>query len=482
MAEVRHKKFNRGEILGFYQQVLGQYRTFKLVSTKLQATHKLVWLMAFILFGHSAFSTELSLETRHFLDEDLEPYLEIQFRVPSESIEFTQNENGKWQGAVKIDIKVTSGKEQLLLESYDLFSPELENLEYRFDLIDIKRIRVKSGVVKAVVRATDYITGESDTKARELIFGRPYLFSDIMLVDGVYHLEQPNDRSHKNFYLVPMVTDKIPETKDTLVVYLETYQKAASYNLTVYSKNNQPLYIQALEHGEGNFQQHLIKIPRLSISSGRIAIRLEKREGSAALKELKVIVPEANDQQRFMAYNTWQLKQYIDWIAPIAGLNRMEILRADLVNSDSNLVKANFYEFWQRQSEDAPWIAWVAYQREVAHVDKTFGMSMTPGYKTDRGRVFLQYGAPIDIVEFHDNPHTYPYEMWQYGDDGKTGNSRFYFVNQSFTHNNFSLVHSTALGEIQFPGWSQNIQRGNQRDRGNSNDMGSQWEKEFSNE
>ena len=482
MAEVAHKELNRRKILGFYQQVLSQCLTFKLVSTKLQVTRKLVGLIAFILLQQSAFSTELFLDTRHFLDEEMNPYLEVQFRVPSESIEFTKNENGKWQGAVKIDIKVSSGSKELLLESYDLFSPEMASKEYRFDLIDIKRIPVTSGVVKVAVRATDYITGDPDTKSREFIFNRPYLFSDMMLVDGVYPLEQPNDRSHKNFYLVPLIVNELPETKDTIVVYLETYLKPGAYNVSVYSQQKQSLYIQAIEHNKGNFQQHLIKIPRLSVSSGTIAIRLEKKGGKAMLKEIRIKIPEANDEQRFLAYNTWQLKQFIDWIAPIAGLTRMEMLRADLANSDSSLVKANFYEFWQRQSEEAPWIAWVAYQHQVAHVDKTFGMSMTPGYKTDRGRVFLQYGAPLDIIEFHDNPHTYPYEMWQYGSDGKTGDSRFYFVNYSFTQNNFSLVHSTALGEIQFPGWSQTIQRGNPDNRNRNQNMGSEWEKEFINE
>lgn len=452
------------------------------MSTKLQASFKLAGFLFIVLVGFKASATELHLDTRHFLDEEMNPYLEVQFRVPSESIDFTENENGKWQGAVKIEIEVLVGKEPVLAESYDLFSPELNDLEYRFDLIDIKKIPVSSGVISVAVRATDYISGKQDIKTKEFIFKRPYLFSDLVLADGMYPLETPSDKSHKNIYIVPLIANELPAAKDTIIAYLETYTKESKYNVSVYSKENELVYIQAIEHRTGNFQQHIIKIPRLSISSGLLTIKLEKPDSKTVLKELKINVPEADDEQRFMAYSNWKLKQYIDWIAPIAGLTRMERLRADLANSDTTLVKANFFEFWERQNPDAPWIAWVAYQKEVDHANKTFGMGMTPGYKTDRGRVYLQYGAPIDIIEIHDNPHTYPYEVWQYGADGKTGNSRFCFVNYSFTQNNFVLVHSTALGEIQFPGWRQNIERGNPEFREQEKKLGSQWEKEFINE
>ena len=76
------------------------------------------------------------------------------------------------------------------------------------------------------------------------------------------------------------------------------------------------------------------------------------------------------------------------------------------------------------------------------------------GYRTDRGRVYLQYGPPNIMAVEKNNPATYPHEIWEYYKlpDGET-NVKFVFYSTAIETNNFVLLHSTATGEIHNPQW-----------------------------
>src|SRR5260370_35545062 len=67
-----------------------------------------------------------------------------------------------------------------------------------------------------------------------------------------------------------------------------------------------------------------------------------------------------------------------------------------------------------------------AYYERVAYVNEHFA-SGTPGYKTDRGRIYLKYGKPDDVeshpaggsytmasYEGNGSTSTYPFEAWWY--------------------------------------------------------------------
>jgi GWxTD domain-containing protein len=68
----------------------------------------------------------------------------------------------------------------------------------------------------------------------------------------------------------------------------------------------------------------------------------------------------------------------------------------------------------------------VAYIMRIAHANQRFTSSI-PGWKTDRGRIYIKYGPPDKIdshptVERHQRPleqgggvtSTYPFEQWRY--------------------------------------------------------------------
>ena len=86
-----------------------------------------------------------------------------------------------------------------------------------------------------------------------------------------------------------------------------------------------------------------------------------------------------------------------------------------------------------------------------------YGSSIKKGYVSDRGRVYLQYGAPDNTVRSVFSNDTYPYEIWHYYVLGNQRDKRFVFYNPELTGNDFFLLHSDAKGEIYTVNWQYKL-------------------------
>lgn len=96
----------------------------------------------------------------------------------------------------------------------------------------------------------------------------------------------------------------------------------------------------------------------------------------------------------------------------------------------------------------------IQYARRLETVNQQFGNVQTPGYKTDRGRVFLVYGQPDEIERNPVSVDVKPYETWYY--HSLQGGSEFIFVDKS-GFGIYELVHSTARNEMYDPNWRRYI-------------------------
>lgn len=85
-----------------------------------------------------------------------------------------------------------------------------------------------------------------------------------------------------------------------------------------------------------------------------------------------------------------------------------------------------------------------------------FSVAEGDGWKSDRGRVLLTYGAPDFMDKEHSDPTGNPFEVWHY--EKLEGGVKFFFVDRS-KRGEFRLVHSTHRGEIQDPSWQSVLSR-----------------------
>jgi GWxTD domain-containing protein len=96
------------------------------------------------------------------------------------------------------------------------------------------------------------------------------------------------------------------------------------------------------------------------------------------------------------------------------------------------------------------------FYARIGYVDREFrdpGRGATPGWRTDRGRIYLKYGPPDDKWERPQEGRTPPLEVWRYT---KTRNKYFIFADRSRI-GLFSLAHSDEVKEPGRPDWQELI-------------------------
>ena len=91
----------------------------------------------------------------------------------------------------------------------------------------------------------------------------------------------------------------------------------------------------------------------------------------------------------------------------------------------------------------------------VAYADKTFGesgRSAQPGWKTDRGRIYVKNGSPDEQLDRVQAGRSVPYQVWRY----RRGRDRYYvFADRSNGIGVYQLVHSNDVRENGVPNWRE---------------------------
>ena len=87
----------------------------------------------------------------------------------------------------------------------------------------------------------------------------------------------------------------------------------------------------------------------------------------------------------------------------------------------------------------------------------SYGSKINKGYDTDRGYIYLKYGAPNVVKTSEMNVKAFPYEIWRYYKIGNFTNKRFVFFSPDNLKNEMVLLHSDLFGERYDPQWKYKI-------------------------
>jgi len=142
---------------------------------------------------------------------------------------------------------------------------------------------------------------------------------------------------------------------------------------------------------------------------------------------------------------------------PLAVIAKSGELRAYDKTLSANAKRRFLTDFWQRrdpspgtprnESRDAFYQA-IVYANE--HYRE--GGRTRPGWKSDRGRIFLKNGPPDETLQREQQALAPPYEVWRY----RTGKDRWYcFVDRSRGVGLFQLIHSNDVNESGLPNWRE---------------------------
>ena len=115
------------------------------------------------------------------------------------------------------------------------------------------------------------------------------------------------------------------------------------------------------------------------------------------------------------------------------------------------------FQFWGARDEDksTPYNEnKQEYFRRVAYANTQYKTGFREGWKTDRGRVYITYGAPDEVERHANETDIKPYEIWYY--HSIQGGVQFIFGDRT-GFSDYILLHSTHRNELQDSNWQSQL-------------------------
>ena len=99
-----------------------------------------------------------------------------------------------------------------------------------------------------------------------------------------------------------------------------------------------------------------------------------------------------------------------------------------------------------------------AFYSRIREANRRFregGAADIPGWRTDRGRIFIRYGPPDEILDRPEAASTNPYEVWKY----TRGRLRKYAFQDQTKFGNYVLIWTDDIREPSRPNWQDLLGR-----------------------
>jgi GWxTD domain-containing protein len=445
-------------------------------------------LVALILAvcAQNAHALDLGVSFAAYNTPDGKPYVEVNIEIAALTIKYNKTEGGKLQAGAEILIMIKKGSEVLRYEKYNLQSPMVDVPQ---SLIDVKRLPVPVGEYELEVSVQDLNQIENKASYRSPIslkFSDKLYLTEIQLLRSFKREDTETPFTKNGYTLKPLPFSFYDRGSTRLAFYAEIYHANKSIPDADYlvryfieqdngSSSKSLISTGSQRKKPGDIDVLLVQMDISKLESGNYILTVEARNNANELLAKRVanfqrsnpliqfnendITDETLAKQFTQELDEKQLKYVLAALSPIVVGDDAEILNN--VNRDKDLKNKRFFIFrhFVRQDPNNPEGAYKKYMALADAVQKKFSSGFRYGFETDRGRAYLRFGAPDDLLHIEDEPGASPYEIWIYYNFPATrqSNVKFLFYNPSLAGDDYITLHSTARGEIQDPKWERKL-------------------------
>lgn len=422
-------------------------------------------------------------------------YVEIYLHVLGKSVTHQPVADSSGQSAVNVVILFQKGDQVVKFDKYRLNGPVGAR---PVDFVDLKRYALENGEYKVDVSVEDAnLPGSAKqfgSTFRLDYSGEALQQSDIQLLASIKPVgeeDKANAQMVKSGYVFePLPSHFYDKNDGALLFYHEIYNadKAIADDFVVsyfIDDESTPDKVEALSMSHKrkspepvNVLLQQIDIQKLPSGNYQLVVEIRNRErvllGRKSVpfqrsnpflhQEPSAIasVSAANLDDEFVAaLSSDELAYSLKAIVMQLDKNDGEQIKLLVKERNVNAMRLYLFSYWASKDPNNPKAAYDAYMNVARKIDEKFRNGFGHGFETDRGYIFLKYGAPNDIVSEENEPSAPPYEIWFYNQFPATGqnNVKFLFYNPNLTTNGFVLLHSTARGEINNPRWELTLYR-----------------------
>ena len=460
---------------------------------------KLFYLILIALsFGLSAYgNVKAYLNYAIFYAPSKGSYVEMYLDVTGSSVMF-KKQKLTYEAKIHVEVNFKQNDSLVLKRGYDLLSPEMGDTSNKPNFLDAQRYLLKPGTYLVELKIGDVNNPKQEAvKSTMTIIIPPVTesiyVSDIELAESFQKSAEQNTFAKNGYEIIPYPYNYFSDKISKLIFYVEGYNTLKQ--LGTDSKFLFVYYIESAEMkevvtGYHTFTKHKSEevVPLIgqfdieNLASGNYNLVIEIHNSTNELKAKKKLaftriapkvkisldnLSSVDTAGTFISHvtNPDTLREYIACLWPISTTTERDWQHNQMQNNDVKKMQQYIYAFWENRNPSNPKLAWVTYMKEVKKVNKIYPCAGQPGYMSDRGRVYLQYGAPSAAQQVTYEPDSYPYEIWQYYRLQNTStnqyqtNKKFVFYNPTLDGKCFTLLHSDARGEIRNDRWQIDLKK-----------------------
>jgi GWxTD domain-containing protein len=451
----------------------------------------LILNLSFSLFSQSRTNIKAYLDCKNFYNPEIGNFVEIHLQFLAHTLKYVAIESNL-QSEVAILYTIKQADIVVKTDAYRLQSPLMRDSIIE-DFYEVRRIALNPGKYTLEISLSDLnannppTTAIQDLEVKDL--SNQIAISSIETAEMMFPVKDSLESifTKSGYEIFPRISNYYPSQSKKIPVYFEVYKnqndpsnitfglkqsivdtktKTELEAYTRYTKIElsdvlpfiRLIDISKLKSGEYNLEFSIINKENNSIySSSYFFERFNEDEYDAVLADKIVLDPKFQE-----SITDDSLVFYVASLIPISKAAEIRNIMDLLKTKDKENYRKYIQSYWVNTSNGVnTYEAWLKYKKQVLIVQKLFKTNFTDGYETDRGRVYLQFGPPNNVITRENSPSDYPYEIWRYDKIQNFSNKRFIFYNPDLVNNNYRLLHSDMQGEVQNYRWQQQLAKRN---------------------
>lgn len=426
------------------------------------------------------------IDTKQFYAPCIGNYLEVYMQFVSYSVLY-KNEGNGLRSKVLISVEIADTTQTVFSDRYVLESPEAID-SIQDDFYEVLRIQLNPGKYTMKLNLLDVNKEGSEISGNLPItiedFSKNTKISDIIVAEFAYPSDEQTNFDKSGYHIIPMLSSFYATDSKNLPIYLELYGTEGimdstfllSYRMIntkdatemqgfskTFSYKKGPVIpvfesINIEDLSTGNYQLEV----RVSRSSNEIlAVQTYDFERSNENNSMFTMENLQLDPAFQASIPTDSVLYFLESLIPISKPAEIKNIIETLKSKNVENARKHLQGYWVITSPTNSYESWLKYKAQVVFVQDIYGNNFQEGFETDRGRVYLKYGAPNQVNARESSPSEYPYEIWTYNKIGIYSNKRFIFYNPDLVNNAYRLLHSDMLGELKNPAWPQILAKRN---------------------
>ena len=438
-----------------------------------------------LIFIANIWAADVSISYAAFKGEK-ENYIEFYFYVVGSSLDQIQIDSLNSQGSLDI---VTLFKQNGNVAKFDKFVLKSPPSLNAVNFYEMRRYTLENGTYDIEVQFKDAHKKEEAASYKSIVImdfnDLSLRQSDISMLSG-FRPDSSENKFNKNGYLLEMLPFQYYDRSQTnLIFYNEIYNTdkfigddfLLSYAIENASStlNGKMMMIGHKRKKPAPFIANLITMDITNLESGNYRLKVSIRNrNNDLLSEKETIFQRSNPLLKATLDTITEdalAKEFVSQLtaqelrfglkAILMNIAESETsLLSTIISSTDTMAKRRFlFKYWANKNASIPEQAYDEYMMVAKVADNTYKNGFGYGFETDRGRVFMKYGRPNDIIDVENEANAPPYEVWVYNKIDKTQqtNVKFLFYNPNLIANGHRLLHSTCRGEIQNPRWKHEL-------------------------